>query len=359
MIKLMLPSHVSGGFWLGLNKQFCDEHMPKQDTMIVLENESGMNYQAKYLVKKVGLSGGWRGFSIAHELLEGDVLVFQLVRPTKFKVYIVRVNGLEEVDGALGLLKLDSCIKQRSPENLSTATEAIEYQETEPHLMCNPDLNNQKYVNMANGANYGHLSDHSENEREDLGFDVLDGIRLSESAVDFNQVKSFDDFDIIINGLVINPELSRHLQSKYYDLCCSQRSFLHEQLLGGLNCKLAAGVIAETINIADAIRASKLTNPLESFATWKRTLKAFQTLGMNINFLLDRLDQLTSLAAKSRRHKEARIERVNAEEELRTLETKLLEIKETSSRLDIEIQQLEAKSENYELKFREVAEAPW
>lgn len=62
--------------------------MPKQDTMIVLENESGMNYQAKYLVKKVGLSGGWRGFSIAHELLEGDVLVFQLVRPTKFKVLV-------------------------------------------------------------------------------------------------------------------------------------------------------------------------------------------------------------------------------------------------------------------------------
>lgn len=27
----------------------------------------------------------------------------------------MRVNGLEEVDGALGLLKLDSCIKQRSP----------------------------------------------------------------------------------------------------------------------------------------------------------------------------------------------------------------------------------------------------
>ena len=40
----------------------------------------------KYLVGKTGLSGGWRAFSIAHNLIEGDILVFELVQPTKFMV---------------------------------------------------------------------------------------------------------------------------------------------------------------------------------------------------------------------------------------------------------------------------------
>ncbi|XVE93350.1 hypothetical protein REPUB_Repub01dG0184300 [Reevesia pubescens] len=85
VIKYMLPSHVTGGFWLGLPKHFCLKHLPKEDKMIVLEDEEGEEFQTKYLVEKIGLSGGWRGFSIAHKLLEGDVCVFHLVKPSKFK----------------------------------------------------------------------------------------------------------------------------------------------------------------------------------------------------------------------------------------------------------------------------------
>ena len=54
--------------------------------MIALEDENGRKYKAKYLTEKVGVSGGWRGFSIAHELDKGDVLVFHLTHPCKFKV---------------------------------------------------------------------------------------------------------------------------------------------------------------------------------------------------------------------------------------------------------------------------------
>ncbi|PWA52361.1 B3 DNA binding domain-containing protein [Artemisia annua] len=92
-VKAMLPSHVAGGFWLGLTKQFCDADLPKHDETIVLVDEDGQEFNTKFLVGKIGLSGGWRGFSIAHKLLEGDV-------------YIVRVHGLNEIDGALGLLNL-------------------------------------------------------------------------------------------------------------------------------------------------------------------------------------------------------------------------------------------------------------
>ncbi|GMH02700.1 hypothetical protein Nepgr_004539 [Nepenthes gracilis] len=97
-VKPMLQSHVTGGFWLGLPVQFCKTHLPDHDDMITLVDEDGGEWETKYLAGKTGLSGGWRGFSIDHELVDGDALVFQLIRPTKFKVYIVRVNSSEEVD---------------------------------------------------------------------------------------------------------------------------------------------------------------------------------------------------------------------------------------------------------------------
>ncbi|PWA43985.1 B3 DNA binding domain-containing protein [Artemisia annua] len=105
-VRAMLPSHVAGGFWLGLTKQFCDANLPKHDETIVLVDEDGQEFNTKFLVRKIGLSGVWRGFSMAHKLLKGDVLVFQLIEHSKFKVYIVRVHGLNEIDGALGLLNL-------------------------------------------------------------------------------------------------------------------------------------------------------------------------------------------------------------------------------------------------------------
>ena len=39
-----------------------------------------------YKAGRTGLGGGWKGFAVAHELVDGDALVFQLVRPTAFKV---------------------------------------------------------------------------------------------------------------------------------------------------------------------------------------------------------------------------------------------------------------------------------
>lgn len=348
LLKVMLPSHVTGGFWLGLPKKFCCEHLPKQDIMIALEDENGEEFETKYLADKVGLSGGWRGFSIAHKLLEGDVIVFHLVTPSKFKVYIVRSNGLDELDGALGLVRLDACKKMDTGD--TTACEREESETLEPISEDNAIAFNTKSC---------PISDHSESESGDVGFEVLDGLRLSESVVTFEEVKCMDDFNVLVNGLIINSEFSKYILNKYYELCCSQNSFLHEHLLEGLNCKLVAGVISETVNIADAIRACNITTPEGNFSTWDQTLKAFQGLGMNIGFLLARLDQLVSLASKSKRFKEARLEKDQAEEEMRSLEAKLLEVKEAVSRLESEIETLNTSSENLELMFQEVAKPSW
>ncbi|KAK4847440.1 hypothetical protein QYF36_001946 [Acer negundo] len=95
-VKPMLHSHVNRGFWLGLPVQFCKNHLPPYDETITLVDEEGNEFPTKFLADKTGLSGGWRGFSLDHELIDGDALVFHLVMPTTFKVYIIRAYETEE-----------------------------------------------------------------------------------------------------------------------------------------------------------------------------------------------------------------------------------------------------------------------
>ncbi|GKD45055.1 B3 domain-containing protein-like protein [Tanacetum coccineum] len=95
-VKPMLQSHVTGGFWLGLPSHFCRKNLPRNDATVTLIDEDGDEIPTVYLANKAGLSGGWRGFSISHELVDGDALVFQLVERTVFKVYIIRCKGYDE-----------------------------------------------------------------------------------------------------------------------------------------------------------------------------------------------------------------------------------------------------------------------
>ncbi|KAL5717973.1 hypothetical protein ACHQM5_010920 [Ranunculus cassubicifolius] len=88
----MQPSHVSGCFWLGLPRHFCKTSLPKTDDVITLVDENEEEWSTVYLARKVGLSSGWIGFSKDHKLSDGDALVFELVKPMEFKVYIIRAN---------------------------------------------------------------------------------------------------------------------------------------------------------------------------------------------------------------------------------------------------------------------------
>ncbi|KAK4437864.1 B3 domain-containing protein [Sesamum alatum] len=108
-VKPMIRSNVRGGFWLSLPRLFCKLHLPSCDIKITLVDESNKEYYTKYLPERRGLSAGWRGFSISHNLEEGDILVFHLVGVCKMKVYIVRANHFSAVDAALSLLHLQAC----------------------------------------------------------------------------------------------------------------------------------------------------------------------------------------------------------------------------------------------------------
>lgn len=95
-IKSMLQSHVSGGFWLGLPVHFSKSNLPKGDEVMTLIDEDGNEYPTIYLARKTGLSGGWKGFAVAHDLADGDALIFQLIKRTVFKVHIIRASSPSE-----------------------------------------------------------------------------------------------------------------------------------------------------------------------------------------------------------------------------------------------------------------------
>ena len=211
----------------------------------------------------------------------------------------------------------------------------------------------------------GQPAEQSENDSEEVGSEVLEGFKLSLPAVQFKDIKSFEDFNILVDGLLLDSELSEDIRNKYYKLCCSQNAFLHDNLIKGVNLKLIAGIISETVNIADAMRACTLNTSRDEFATWDKALKASELFGMNVGFLRSKLGLLLSLAfdsegaTKTRRYIEARFKRVRTEDEIRNLEAKLVELKETYERYGVDVERLKSKAEGYELKFQEQVLAPW
>lgn len=90
MAKVLTPSQMSGGYWMGLQSDFCKHNMPTTEENIVLEDGEGREWDAIYKPHKRALSGGWRSFAIDHGLEEGDAIVFEQVEPFRMKVHLFR-----------------------------------------------------------------------------------------------------------------------------------------------------------------------------------------------------------------------------------------------------------------------------
>ncbi|KAI3695574.1 hypothetical protein L1987_78572 [Smallanthus sonchifolius] len=166
--------------------------------------------------------------------------------------------------------------------------------------------------------------DQSEDDNYYANSPVSEGLRFSQSVHEFKEIKSLDDFSIVVDDLVIDSEIPKHFLNKYCDLCLSQKTYLHEKLLKGLNVKLAVGIIHETVAIADAIRACKVGVTRDDFDTWDKTIL---------------------LEAK-------KIEQVKAEDDMRIISNLI-------KNLDAEIETLKLKGKNLELVFCKEANAPW
>uniref|UniRef100_A0A6N2KBG6 TF-B3 domain-containing protein n=1 Tax=Salix viminalis TaxID=40686 RepID=A0A6N2KBG6_SALVM len=355
--KTLVRSNVTVGFWMHLPMRFCKMHLPKNDTTVFLENESGEEYILNYIAERTALSGGWKAFCAANNLLEGDVLVFHLVKPSRFKVYIVKGNGSSQTDGEFGI-----------PCSDEPAEKDVEGGKKAKHLELLPaghmEDNNQENGLIVADNNEGYAVNQSENESEDRASETLGVIKLSGSTVDFDNVEGIDNFSILLNGFAIDSELSEHHRIKYYELCRSQNSFLHSNLLNSINHKLAAEIIIGTVDVSEGIRSSKLSSSHADYGVWDKTLKGFELFGMKVGFLRERLNRLMSLALESEEAmesecREVKLEQTRVDSEMKNLELRLLKLKDTRERLDDEIEALKENAEKHELMFQEAVNAPW
>ncbi|GMI74551.1 hypothetical protein HRI_001124400 [Hibiscus trionum] len=366
-MKTMVRSNVTHGFWLHLPMPFCKLHMPKQDTTITLEDENGEEYKASYIAQRTALSAGWKAFSANHKLVEGDVLVFHLVSSSKFKVYIVRAFKSNKVDRYLGSLDVNihatpiRSIRMKRTKRPSKKAKCLDLLPVNP-----PDDNveNNSLMVLDTNSEPCPLVDQYDNDNKDPSSGLEDGIRSLASVIDFKEIKSIDNFIVIVNGSRIDSELSEYHRTKYYELCCSQNSFLHDHLLKSISSKLASEIIIETITIAEAIRTCKISTSQADYMLWDKTLKGFELLGMNVGFLRTRLNRLNTLASELQEaavteKSEASLEHTRMKEEKKSLELKLVKLKEAMRKLDTEIETLKANAEKHELMFREEVTAPW
>ncbi|RDX70486.1 B3 domain-containing protein, partial [Mucuna pruriens] len=283
-VKSLVRSHVASCFWMGLPVSFCKRNLSDKDTTIILEDEYGKEYKTKYIACKAGLSAGWRQFSVVHKLQEGDAVVFQLVEPTKFKVYIIRANITRGLDGTL--MNLDR--KDNADTNVVTCNSS-----KRKHGKFVPlDVQKKNKTDMSRlKPKVRQSAEQSENDSEEALSEVMEDFKMFK----FNDVKGFENFSIIVDGIPIDIEFSTKVRNKYYKLCCSQHAFLHDNLIKGMNYKLIVGIISEIVNIADAIKVSVICTPCVEFANWDKTLLAFENLGMNVEFLRIQLHQLVSI----------------------------------------------------------------
>nr|GMC97141.1 B3 domain-containing protein Os01g0234100-like [Ipomoea batatas] len=361
-LKLLVRSHVGSCFWMGFPVPFCKKHLSRTDTTLVLENESGEEFSVKYLAQKTGLSAGWRKFVAAHTLLEGDVLIFQLVSTERLKVYVIRANDLTEVDGALSLLNLEVLTKQSNAVEGATCNNK---RRKHPKSLPLTAVEKKQQHEEGSTKQLALLEQHSGNDSDGVASEVLEDSKSSQLAVSFGDIKSFEDFTIVINNQCVDSGIPKHVRRKYYELCSSKNAFLHECLLPGLCCELVVGVIFELVSIADAIRTCKLTTTIKEFEKWDKSLRSFELLGMKTVFLRTHLQRLQSLAlgsegaSDSKRYREAKAGLSRTEDEIRNLELKLAALKETSEKYGADAEALKLKAESHEEKFQGEVEAPW
>lgn len=119
-----------------LAKKFARDWMPSETREVTLVNMAGHKWPVKWLNKdngsQMGISAGWRRFSLDHRLEEFDVCVFELVDQANFVllVHIFRVISAESEDMAEYCL---SPVKARKSPGKKVKPSEDFYQDTEDH----------------------------------------------------------------------------------------------------------------------------------------------------------------------------------------------------------------------------------
>ncbi|XP_019166154.1 PREDICTED: B3 domain-containing protein Os01g0234100-like [Ipomoea nil] len=347
-IKFLSRTYATLGFWVGLPPDFCKMYLPPHDHTIQLEGDNEKQYETKFIAERQRLCGGWRGFSLAHNLQEGDAVVFHLVQQYKFKVYTVRANNsdhMHERQLETAAKDVNVCQKMKTVVEQTVQT---------PYLEENCQNDGQPETDYELGDE-GFIF---ENDNEDSPAETED-----DSSTEF--FVDLKNFSIVVNGCPVDSKFSISARLKYYELCCAQKSYLHDGFAENINYTLAVGIILETVSIADNIKACTLSTPLTDFKSWDTTLSGFMHLGMDVGFLQERLSKLSSRAIEfqgsheASRHSEIITEENDLNREIESVEKKLMELKEAMMDVQVEREALETQFATCNLAFCEMATRPW
>ncbi|MFS7968750.1 hypothetical protein Hanom_Chr09g00801211 [Helianthus anomalus] len=92
--------------------------------------------------------------------------------------------------------------------------------------------------------------------------EVLEYSRPTEPHLSFKEVKSFEDFRILLDSVDIGHKIPDDERMCYYKLCLYKKEFLHPENVFDM---LVVGMIRETIRIANEIKYCELTTAKEKF----------------------------------------------------------------------------------------------
>lgn len=210
-----------------------------------------------------------------------------------------------------------------------------------------------------------HRMEQSGNNSEEIGSEVLEGSKPSKPNLSFQELNTFKDFHIMVKGVCIDSELPDDVRMNYFKLCMDRKELLHDCLPENFYYKLVAGMIGETVSIANDIKNCKLTTTKEEFNGWDNSLKSFSLLGMKVEFLRERIHTLSRLALESesrldfKRYTEAKNEQKRVEGDMKRLTDELKKLKESCREIQGVIDGLKQKAGKYEEKFQEVVNAAW
>ncbi|KAL8200586.1 hypothetical protein R6Q57_011925 [Mikania cordata] len=359
----MVKAHADTGYWMGFPLWFGKIFLPKTDCQMVIEDENGEIHHIKYLAGKSGFSAGWKQFAVGHNLLDGDILVFHLVESYKFKVYIIRTNDLNKADGALSLLKLEAHTGQMIPV---TDTPSSTTKKTKRSKSLSSTMVQKKHkVSTPSSEIIIHRVEQSGNTSEETGSEVLEGSRPYKPNLLVQECNTYKNFHIMVKGVCIDSELPDDVRMNYFKLCMDRKELLHDCLPENFYYKLVAGMIGETVSIANEIKNCKLTTTKEEFDAWDKSLKSFALLGMKVGFLRDRIVTLSRLAFESEtrydvnRYMEAKKEHKRVEDEIKRFTEEINKLKKCSRKIQGVVDDLKQKAGKYEVNFQDEVNAPW
>ncbi|XP_076933595.1 B3 domain-containing protein Os01g0234100-like [Bidens hawaiensis] len=354
----MVRGQSDTGYWMGFPQWFGKLNLPKTDSEMEIEDENGEIYSVKYIADKCALSAGWKKFAVGHNLLEGDAIVFSLIESHKFKVYIVRANDLKDADDVIARLNSEAHTVLMIPETNTPSPETKRGKRSVTMVR-------KKHKSLTPASQIIGNIEPSGNNSEELGSEVLEGFRPSEPDLPLQDLESFKDFHITVKGVCIDSELPEDVRMSYFRLCMDRKELLHDNLPDNLYHKLVAGMIGETVNIANKIKNCKLTTTKEEFGVWDNSLKSFASLGMKVGFLTDKIAKLSKLVSEfgSRSdvetYVEAKKEHERVEGEIKRFEDELKKLKEASRKTRDIVNGLKKKVKRFEVKFEEEVNVPW